>query len=96
MLTTLKTKSIIHARKTAIKKNRYYLFCSDAHEDVHMDFTNETIDRFLELWNADKPYKSICKTLRVTEMELTLIALDLQHAGRLPERKNGFWGIEND
>lgn len=77
-----------------MNKNRYYLFTSEAHETVRLDFTKNTIDRFLELWEAGKPHKEICKSLKVSEIELALIAMDLQHAERLPERKNGFWGVD--
>lgn len=96
MLTMLKIESITSARITAIKKNRYYLFTSEAHETVRLGFTKKTIDRFLELWEDNKTHKEICKALKVTEIELALIAMDLQYAGRLSDRKNGFWGVENE
>lgn len=79
-----------------MKKGRYYLFTSELHENVRLDFTQGTIQRFLELWQAGLPYKSICKTLRVTPTELALIALDLDYIGHLPEREGGFWGLEDN
>lgn len=75
-----------------MKKERYYLFTSELHEDIQLDFTQGTINRFLELWKADRPYESMCKTLRVSPTELALIAIDLDYLGQLPERKGGFWG----
>lgn len=75
-----------------MKQKRYYLFTSIQHEDVRLDFTEKTITRFLELWEADYTHEFICRRLRIEPVELALIAMDLDHAGRLPERKNGFWG----
>lgn len=79
-----------------MKKGRYYLFTSELHEDVKLDFTQGTINRFLELWKADTPYESMCKTLKLSPTELALIAIDLDYIGQLPERKVGFWGWDKD
>lgn len=77
-----------------MKKGRYYLFTSELHENLRLDFTEGTIKRFLELWEAGTPYKSMCKTLAISVTELTLIAIDLDYIGQLPEREGGFWGLE--
>lgn len=77
-----------------MKKGRYYLFTSELHENLRLDFTQKTIDRFLELWQAGTPYKGMCKALAISVTELTLIAIDLDHIGQLPEREGGFWGLE--
>lgn len=75
-----------------MKKNRYYLFTSESHEDVRLDFTEKTIIRFLELWEANYTHEVICRRLQIEPIELALIAMDLDYVGRLPERENGFWG----
>lgn len=81
------------AKITAIEKKRYYLFTSEPHENVRLDFTNKTIDRFLTYWEAGETYEAMCGKLKVSEVELSLIAIDLQYTGRLPKRENGFWGV---
>ena len=75
-----------------MKKGRYYLFTSELHETVQLDFTQGTINKLLELWKANEPYERMCKTLRISPTELALIAIDLDYVGQLPERKGGFWG----
>lgn len=77
-----------------MRSKRYYLFSSELHEDVHLDFTHGTIKRFLEMWEAGYSYQAMSKRLRITPTELALIAIDLDHIGQLPERTNGFWGEE--
>lgn len=77
-----------------MKKGRYYLFTSELHETVQLDFTQGTINKFLELWKANVPYERMCKSLRISPTELALIAIDLDYIGRLPEREGGFWGPE--
>ena len=46
------------------------------------------------MWEAGYSYKAMSTRLRVTPTELALIAIDLDHAGQLPERQDGFWGAE--
>lgn len=77
-----------------MKKGRYYLFTSESHESVRLDYSEGTIAKFLELWKANFSNKAICKELKLKQVELALIVMDLDYAGRLPERKNGFWGTE--
>lgn len=77
-----------------MKKGRYYLFTSEIHEDVRLDFTKGTINKFLELWKAGTPYQKMCKTLRISPTELALIAIDLDYTGQLPDREGSFWGLE--
>ena len=79
-----------------MKKGRYYLFTSEQHEEVRLDYTQKTIERFLELWKEGIPYKQMCKKLMISPTELALIAIDLAYVGKLPERKHGFWGAEED
>ena len=79
-----------------MKRDRYYLFTSELHETVRLDFTKKTIKRFLELWQANSSYERMCKTLRITPTELALIAIDLDYTGQLPEREGGFWGLEDE
>ena len=79
-----------------MKSKRYYLFSSELHDEVRLDFTPETINRFLELWQAGYSHEAISKRLQVLPIELALIAMDLDYIGRLPERKGGFWGKDED
>ena len=77
-----------------MKKGRYYLFTSELHESIQLDFTQGTINKFLELWKANEPYERMCKRLRISPTELALIAIDLDYIGQLPEREGGFWGLD--
>lgn len=75
-----------------MKQKRYYLFTSELHEDVRLDFTEKIINAFLELWQEDYTHEIICRKLQIKPIELALIVMDLDYAGRLPERACGFWG----
>lgn len=43
----------------AIEKKRYYLFTSEPHENVRLDFTRKTIERFLMYWEAGETYEAM-------------------------------------
>lgn len=44
---------------------------------------------------ANYSYKEMCKQLMISQIELALIAMDLDYIGQLPERKGGFWGEDD-
>lgn len=73
-------------------KKRYYLFTSEAHEKVRLDYAPQTIEKLLEMWQAGYTHKEMCRKLMLKDIELALIVMDLDYAGKLPARAGGFWG----
>ena len=75
-------------------KGRYFLFTSETHEDVRLDFPASILEKFLTLWSDGESHEYICRKCRIKPIEMALIVMDLEYADRLPKRKNGFWGAK--
>ncbi len=69
------------------KGERYYLFEHTTHDDLNMDFQQETIARFIELWEGEISIQKISQILKIKIAEALLIMIDLDYSGKLPERQ---------
>lgn len=76
-------------------KGRHFLFTSEVHDDVCLDFLDSTINKLLELWNKGYDHEYICNKLRIKPIDMALIVMDLEYADKLPKRKNGFLGSKS-
>lgn len=72
--------------------SRYILFTQDEHEKINLDFERETINRVVAMWHLGYTDKYICQELKISDVELGLIIIDLHYCDRLKRRKNGFLG----
>mgnify|MGYP001263285999 CR=1 FL=1 len=73
-------------------KNRYYLFTSEPHEKIRLDFTKASIKKFIDYWNRGYSYKIIGRKLQLKQIEIALIAMDLEYAGLINQREGGIFG----
>lgn len=71
---------------------RYMLFVSENHEGIRMDFPVKMIKDVIKYWQQGKTHNEICNILKMKKIELALIIMDLDYAGKLPAREGGFWG----
>jgi len=82
-------------RLVELKKNRYYLFTAETHEEVRLDFTGRTIDLFIKYWNQGYSSELIGKKLRLKQVEIALIVMDLEYDGKISPRPGGIFGTVN-
>ena len=73
-------------------KEKYTLFTGEAHEKVKFDFTKMQIEIFITLWNLGYPISKIADRLNTSKVSVTLIAMDLEMAGRIEPRAGGLMG----
>ncbi len=73
-------------------KNRYYLFTSEPHEKIRLDFTETAIKNFIDYWNRGYSHKLIGRKLQLKQVEIALIAMDLEYAGLISQRDGGIFG----
>ncbi len=73
-------------------KEKYILFTGEAHEKVKFDFTTKQIEIFITLWNLGYPISKIADRLNTSKVSVTLIAMDLEMAGRIEPRAGGLMG----
>lgn len=73
-------------------KEKYILFTGEAHEKVKFDFTTKQIEIFITLWNLGYPINKIADRLNTSKVSVTLIAMDLEMAGRIEPRAGGLMG----
>lgn len=73
-------------------RRRYYLFTEKEHESIRLDYPADTKQEFIRLWNEGHGIKTICKKLRLQEIEFALITLSLSYSGLIKQRKRGIHG----
>lgn len=73
-------------------KEKYILFTGEAHEKVKFDFTKMQIEIFITLQNLGYPISKIADRLNTSKVSVTLIAMDLEMAGRIEPRAGGLMG----
>lgn len=72
--------------------NDYTLFTDSKHEDISWTYTQDKINRVIELWDKGLPYAEIGVKLRLKKIEVMLILIDLSDLGKLKQRKGGMLG----
>ncbi|BDH60122.1 hypothetical protein MTP04_02520 [Lysinibacillus sp. PLM2] len=75
-----------------VEMKRYYLFTSDSHEKIRLDFPSRTIKAFIDYWNKGYSSKLIGRKLGLKQIEIALIAMDLEFAGEITARPGGIFG----
>lgn len=72
--------------------SKYILFTQEQHEKIRWDYTQDMIDRVLDLWKEGYAYNVIAKSLGLRRVEVTLVLLDLAERGKVPARSQGMFG----
>lgn len=70
----------------------YTLFTDNKHDDIRWTYTQDKIDRVIELWDQGLPYSEIGVKLRLKKIEVMLILIDLSDTGKLKQRRGGLLG----
>ena len=71
---------------------KYHVF---EHEkfNLHLEFADQELNDFIELWNADISAKNIAKKMKRKPLEIALLIMDRGELGLIKKRPTGLDGL---
>ncbi|MDM5333417.1 hypothetical protein QUF56_09280 [Ureibacillus composti] len=72
--------------------SKYVLFTQDEHETIDFSFSKTKVEKFIELWNEGYSIVIIARKLQRKQIEVTMLAMDLDIVGKIHPRPGGIFG----